>query len=200
MAKTATGVQRDTRALLLEAGMNVMFEKGYTNTGIQEVLSSVGVPKGSFYHFFESKEDFALKIIRHVEEAYVQVLNGFLHDTTRTPVERLKNYCETKKKDLLNQSCRRGCLIGNLSQEMADQSEVLRVDLARVMGRWRDMFSAVIDEGQARGEISKKLPADKLAEMFLCGWEGSIMRAKTQKNVEPMQAFIDVVFTQVLAP
>lgn len=200
MAKTATGEQRDTRALLLEAGMNVMFEKGYTNTGIQEVLSSVGVPKGSFYHFFESKEDFALKIIRHVEQSYVNVLAGFLSDGTRTPLERLKNYCETKKNDLLNQSCRRGCLIGNLSQEMADQSETLRLELARVMKRWRDIFSNCINEGQLRGEISKKLPPDTLAEMFLCGWEGSIMRSKTQKDIEPMQAFIDVIFTEVLAP
>ena len=53
----------DTRAALLEAGKNIMFEKGYSNTGIQEVLNSVGVPKGSFYHHFNSKEDFALKII-----------------------------------------------------------------------------------------------------------------------------------------
>lgn len=200
MARTATGEQRDTRALLLEAGMNVMFEKGYTNTGIQEVLSSVGVPKGSFYHFFQSKEDFALKIIRHVEEGYVQVISGFLSDTSRTPVERLKNYCETKKNDLLNQSCRRGCIIGNLSQEMADQSEILRIDLARVMGRWRDLFAACIDEAQARGEVSKKLPPLTLAEMFLCGWEGAIMRAKTQKNVEPLEAFIEVIFSEVLAP
>src|SRR5579883_1594282 len=133
MVKATTGQQRDTRAILLEAGMNVMFEKGYTNTGISEVLSSVGVPKGSFYHFFESKEDFALKIIQHVEQDYVQLLTGFLTDPSLTPVQRLKNYCETKKNDFLHQSCRRGCIIGNLSQEMADQSEKLRLELARVM-------------------------------------------------------------------
>ncbi|MBX9686863.1 MAG: TetR/AcrR family transcriptional regulator, partial [Candidatus Obscuribacterales bacterium] len=63
-AASSTSSGRDTRAILLEAGMAVMYEKGYSNTGIQEVLSSVGVPKGSFYHYFDSKEDFALKIIR----------------------------------------------------------------------------------------------------------------------------------------
>lgn len=200
MARTATGEERDTKAILLEAGMTVMFEKGYTNTGIQEVLSSVGVPKGSFYHYFESKEDFALKIIRNVEESYVISLNGFLRDSSLTPVARLRKLCETKKTDLAEQRCRRGCLIGNLSQEMADQSETLRLELARVMGRWRDIYSACIDEGQASGEISKKTSPDVLAEMFLCGWEGSIMRAKTQKDIRPIEAFIEVMFGQVLVP
>ena len=61
--KVATKQKPDTRTALLEAGMNIMIEKGYNNTGIQEVLLAVGVPKGSFYHYFDSKEDFALKII-----------------------------------------------------------------------------------------------------------------------------------------
>ncbi len=200
MARTATGEERDTKALLLEAGMTVMFEKGYTNTGIQEVLSSVGVPKGSFYHYFESKEDFALKIIRNVEENYVISLNGFLRDPALTPVARLRKLCETKKTDLAEQRCRRGCLIGNLSQEMADQSEALRLELARVMGRWRDIYAACIDEGQNCGEINKKMTPTVLAEMFLCGWEGSIMRAKTQKDIQPLEAFIEVMFGQVLVP
>src|SRR5258705_10716495 len=101
-----TTVKLDTRTALLEAGKEIMFEKGYSNTGIQEVLSSVGVPKGSFYHYFESKEDFALKIIRNVEENYATLLGTFMRDTTKTPVARLLNYCETKKNDLLEQRCR----------------------------------------------------------------------------------------------
>ncbi len=200
MAKTATGAERDTYRILLESGMAVMFEKGYTNTGIQEVLTAVGVPKGSFYHYFKSKEDFAQKIILHVEENYANMLAGYLRDKELSPVNRLKNLIVTKKKELLENSCRRGCLIGNLSQEMADQSEVLRIELSRVMSRWRDIYAACIDEGQSLGEITKEFPATTLAEMFLCGWEGAIMRAKTQKTVEPIEAFIDIMFGIILKP
>jgi TetR/AcrR family transcriptional repressor of nem operon len=198
MAKTATGEDRDTKNLLLEAGMAVMFEKGYTNTGIQEVLSSVGVPKGSFYHYFESKEDFALKIIAHVEHNYANKLGGYLRDTSLTPLNRILKYCTDTKAGLLEQKCRKGCLIGNLSQEMADQSETLRIELARVMGKWRDMYSACIEEGQTSGEICKCANPQILAEVFLCGWEGAIMRSKTQKTVEPLEAFIEVMFNKVL--
>lgn len=199
MVKTSTGAQRDTRAVLIEAGMKVMFEKGYTNTGIQEVLSSVGVPKGSFYHYFNSKEDFVIQIIKTVEEDYAKLLSSYMSDKTRSPLERIRNYCQTKKRDLLEQNCRRGCLIGNLSQEMADQSENLRTELARIMRHWRDIYAACIKEGQESGEISSIESADCLAEAFLCGWEGAIMRSKTQKNIEPLEAFIKVMVDRLLA-
>ncbi|MBX9686786.1 MAG: TetR family transcriptional regulator C-terminal domain-containing protein, partial [Candidatus Obscuribacterales bacterium] len=133
-------------------------------------------------------------------ETYAETLSSYLFDESLSPVKRLRHYVESKKNDLLNQSCRKGCLIGNLSQEMADQSEVLRVELARVMARWRELYARCIEEGQKLGEINNKFPASQLAEMFLCGWEGGIMRSKTQKNVEPLEAFIEVMFNQVLKP
>jgi TetR/AcrR family transcriptional regulator, transcriptional repressor for nem operon len=200
MAKTASRVTPDTRTRLIEAGMAVMFEKGYTNAGLQEVLSLVGVPKGSFYHYFESKEDFALKIVAHVEDNYARLLNSYFNDSALTPVNRLRKYFKDKTVDMLEQRCRKGCLIGNLSQEMSDQSEALRQELARVMRHWRDLYSACIQEAQSAGEIDKRLSPQTLAESLLSGWEGAIMRSKTQKTVEPMEAFIEIMFTYVLKP
>jgi TetR/AcrR family transcriptional repressor of nem operon len=81
---------------------------------------------------------------------------------------------------------------------MADQSETLRVALSRVMGKWRDMFAACIEEGQAKKEISSNHSAQSMAELFLCGWEGAVMRSKTTKCVEPIDVFIEVFFAQTL--
>ncbi len=67
---TRLATKQDTKTALLQAGMDIMLEKGYSNTGIQEVLSSLGVPKGSFYHYFESKESFAVAIIQHFDQEY----------------------------------------------------------------------------------------------------------------------------------
>lgn len=193
-----TAPKQDTRLVLIEAGINIMMEKGYNNTGIQEVLSSVGVPKGSFYHYFESKEDFALKIIEHFDSYYSARIMDSLRDESYAPIERLRNYCQTVKTMLQAQECRKGCLIGNLSQEMADQSETLRLALSRVMGKWRDMFAACIEEGQTRKEISSNHSAQSMAELFLCGWEGAVMRSKTTKCVEPLDVFIEVFFAQTM--
>src|SRR5271168_1127987 len=95
-----TTAKPDTKTLLLEAGMDVMFEKGYTNTGISEVLNSVGVPKGSFYHYFDSKEDFALEIIGYFDSGYSQKLINTLRDSDCGPVERLRNYCQCGRDNL----------------------------------------------------------------------------------------------------
>ena len=190
--------RQDTRTLLIEAGIDLMYEKGYSNTGIQEILQRVGVPKGSFYHYFESKEDFALKMIEQFQVQCGAKLERILKNTQVSPLARLKNYCEEGKRDLEASSCRKGCLIGNLSMEMADQSERLRAALSTVMARWRDNFTTCITEGQAAGEISQAWDAAKMAELFICGWEGAIMRAKSSKSLEPLDLFIELMFTHVL--
>jgi TetR/AcrR family transcriptional regulator, transcriptional repressor for nem operon len=188
----------DTRTLLIEAGKDLMCEKGYTNTGLQEILARVGVPKGSFYHYFQSKEDFALDIIEHHNQFCGAKLERVLKDKDATPLTRLKNYCQEEKAELAARNIRKGCLIGNLSQEMADQSETLRTALSAVMATWRSRFADCISEGQALGEISRAWPAEKMAEMFLSAWGGAVTRAKSTKNLEPLEIFVELMFTHIL--
>lgn len=197
-AKVANNHKQDTRTALLNAGMTIMLEKGYNNTGIQEVLNSLGVPKGSFYHYFDSKEDFGLAIIEYFDCGFSsKVLTAFAN-AELTPLARLRAYYETTRENLSANDCRKGCLIGNLSQEMADQSETLRHALCDVMAKWRDLFATCIAEGQATGEISPNFPPDRMAELLLSSWEGAVMRAKTTKNIEPIDVFIELMFEQVL--
>lgn len=195
---TRVAAKQETKTALLEVGMDMMMEKGYTNTGIQEILSALSVPKGSFYHYFDSKENYAVEIIHHFDQQYSATLMRTLRNPQQTPLERLRTYCEAGKEKLAAQDCRKGCLIGNLSQEMADQSEVLRQELSKVIRKWRDMFAACIDEGQKAGEISKKWTPDHMAEFFASAWGGAVMRSKTVKNTEPLDIFIDMMFNDVL--
>lgn len=197
MITRAAGKQ-EVRTALLDVGMDMMFEKGYTNTGIQEVLTALRVPKGSFYHYFDSKETYAVEIVRHFDQSYSANLIRVLRNPKETPLQRLRTYCNSTLSTLEAQQCRRGCLIGNLSQEMSDQSEVLRKELCAVMVKWREIFAACIGEGQESGEITKARPAVALAELFLCGWSGAVMRAKTAKATEPIETFIDLMFNDIL--
>jgi TetR/AcrR family transcriptional regulator, transcriptional repressor for nem operon len=190
--------KESTKTQLIDAGIQIMQEKGYNNTGIMEVLQSVGVPKGSFYYYFESKEDFGLQIINHFDEAYSQRLGQYFDDKSLSPVQRLRSYCEDGRTRLLEAQCRKGCLIGNLSQEMADQSEVFRARLEQVMSKWRARFAECIKEAQEQGEICTRIDTVDLAEFFLSGWEGAVMRAKTTKNTGPQDAFIRVMFEHFL--
>ena len=190
--------KQDTKAALLQVGMGLMMEKGYTNTGVQEILTALGVPKGSFYHYFDSKENYAVEIIRHFDLNYAANLMRILRNPKESPLERLKSYCQESKALLAAQDCRKGCLIGNLSQEMADQSEVLRQELSKVMNKWRDLLADCIEEGQKSGEITNKHSAHDLAELFSAGWGGAVMRAKTVKNTESLDIFINLMFGDIL--
>lgn len=196
----AVAEKGDTKLRLLDAGTEIMLEKGYNATGIMEVLQSVGVPKGSFYWYFQSKEDFGLAIINQFDERVSEKLNTYLNDTSRTPLERLRHYCTEGRQNLQANQCRKGCLIGNLSQEMADQSEVFRARLEEILTQWRNRFAGCIAEAQKLGEISCELETADLAEFFLSGWEGAVMRSKTTKNTGPQDAFIRVMFDHVLKP
>jgi TetR/AcrR family transcriptional regulator, transcriptional repressor for nem operon len=186
--------KQDTKKELLDAGMKIMLEKGYTSSGLQQVLDAVGVPKGSFYHYFESKEDFALEIIQHYDLAYTESVLSCLRDQSLTPLQRLRKFCLTNKEKLEQWSCTNGCLIGNLSQEMASQSERLREKLEEVFVRWRDLFAAAIAEGQASGEIGPRFEALELADLFLSGWEGAVMRSKSTRSTVPIDNFVKLMF------
>lgn len=190
--------KQDTRTALLHVGMEIMIEKGYSNTGIQEILNTLGVPKGSFYHYFDSKENYAVEIIRHYDQNYSAMLLRLLRNPKQTPLQRLKTFCEEGKATLGAKGCRNGCLIGNLSQEMSDQSELLRTELSRVVKKWRGLIAACITEGQDSGEIKNVWSADSAAELFWSGWSGAVMRAKTLKNTEPLDVFIDLMFEHIL--
>jgi len=187
-----------TKTQLLQAGLDIMLEKGYNNTGIQEVLQRVGVPKGSFYYYFDSKEEFGLEIIDVFDQMYTEKVRTSLDDKNQTPLQRLRTYCEESRKYLESMKCRKGCLIGNLSQEMADQSEIFRARLEEILTKWRNRFAKTISEGQEAGEIPKELDTVELAEFFLAGWEGAVMRSKTTKHTAPQQAFISIMFNHVL--
>jgi TetR/AcrR family transcriptional regulator, transcriptional repressor for nem operon len=192
--------KQDTKTALLHGGIEIMLEKGYSNTGIQEVLAALDIPKGSFYYYFESKEDFAICIIRQFDQECTAKLLKILQNAHQLPIDRLKSYCESAKQDFLSQQCRKGCLIGNLSQEMSDQSEVLRKELASVTAKRLAIYTRCFADGQQSGEIRQDCSTEKLAEVFMSGWNGAIMQAKTVKSIKPLESFIELMFEHFLKP
>src|SRR5436305_8625304 len=125
-----------TRDVLLEAGRRLFLERGYNHAGIDAILRSAGVPKGSFYHYFPSKEGFGLEVLDRFAARHEADLDRYLMDTSLRPLERLRRLAEAISARLQPRECRNGCLVGNLSQEMADQSEAFRARLGAIFRRW----------------------------------------------------------------
>jgi TetR/AcrR family transcriptional regulator, transcriptional repressor for nem operon len=187
-----------TKDLLLEAGKKSFLEKGYNNSGIESILQEAGVPKGSFYHYFENKEDFGLQVLDRFAECIGERQIRILSDDSVPPLDRLRNYFESVSELLRSDQCRKGCLVGNLSQEMADQSEVFRARLEEIFESWVDRYAECLKEAQDAGEVSPDLDVRELAEFWLNSWQGAILRAKTMRSVEPLRTFLTVMFGTIL--
>ena len=187
-----------TKATLVDAGLHLMLEKGYHHTGIQEVLQAAGVPKGSFYYYFPSKEAFAREVIAQFAAAYLARLEQYLGDTTARPLTRLRRHHEDLLARFERRGCRGGCLIGNLSQELADHNPRLQAQLDAVLTSWRARYAQLFREAQAVGELRADLDPQALADFYLDSFEGALLRAKVSKSPAPLRLFLTCMFDGVL--
>jgi TetR/AcrR family transcriptional regulator, transcriptional repressor for nem operon len=187
-----------TKAALLEAGRRIFHEKGYNHAGIEAILQAAGVPKGSFYYYFESKEDFGLQVINSFAGCYQTEIDRLLGDQSLSPLERLRRYFESICERLESQQCRNGCLVGKLSQEMADQSEIFRARLEEIFEGWVDRYAECLEQAQRAGEIPPDIDVHELAEFWLNSWQGALLRAKTMRSTQPLRTFLGIMFGSIL--
>lgn len=190
--------RKDTRAEIISIGMEMISLQGYSATGIDAVLRRAGVPKGSFYHYFGSKEEFGLAVIDHFARRYAEIVDSFLKDEELTPLNRIRKYLETGLARLTQNQCTKGCLVGNLGQELADQNERFRTRLDEIFRSWKEQIATCVEEAQRAGELAHDLDPGVLAGFILSGLEGAILRAKVMKSPEPMRDFIETLFATVL--
>jgi TetR/AcrR family transcriptional regulator, transcriptional repressor for nem operon len=183
--------ERETREVLLRAGVVALTEKGFSATGIDEVLKSVGVPKGSFYHFFASKEAFGAELIALYADYFVRKLDHFLLDDILTPLQRIDAFCQDAERGMARFDFRRGCLVGNLGQEMNVLPQAFRAQLTDVLMDWQARTARCLDAAKIAGEISKRSDCAGLAAFFWIGWEGAVLRAKLEGRAEPLRIFAE---------
>ncbi len=185
------------RNSILEAGLKVMFRKGYIGAGIRDIVAEAPAPQGSFTNHFRSKEEFAREVLDRYFDNLKSLVLETLGDTGRTPRQRLRRYLDLITERLAQDGFRRGCLIGDFSLEAAPQSELLRARLGGIFAEWRAPFAACIAEGQAAGEIASAFAPEELAEFLLCSWEGAILRMKVARDAEPLERFKRIAFATV---
>lgn len=179
----------DTRELLLRAGLEVLTQKGFSATGIDEILGRVKVPKGSFYHYFESKEAFGLELIDRYAGYFAHKLDRHFNNQTLSPLERLDAFVADAREGMARFDFQRGCLIGNLGQEMGSLPDSFRGKLVAVFQDWETRLASCLSAAQAAGQLSKKADCAQLATSFWIGWEGAVLRAKLERSAQPLAVF-----------
>lgn len=179
-----------TKERILEAAEEIMLQKSFHSVGLNEILSAVKVPKGSFYHYFQSKEQFGVELLKHyVADATAFKRRALLtEEIAGNPLERLLTLFDMMIARLLENGCQRGCLVVKLSTEVATFSDDMRAVLAGGMREWQDVLEQVILEGQKKKVIRKDLDAMVTASMIQDLWMGASQRVQVQRSVAPLRA------------
>lgn len=179
----------ETREALIRAGLESLTEKGFVSSSIDEVLKMVAIPKGSYYHYFPSKEEFGKELMDRYISYFANKLRRHLENDSLPPLDRLESFVNSASRGMERYDFKRGCLIGNLGQEMSVIPESFRSRLKEGFDLWQDIVAGCLAEAQKEGQINSGADCRKLAEVFWTGWEGAVMRAKIDQSKEPLFQF-----------
>jgi TetR/AcrR family transcriptional repressor of nem operon len=171
----------------------MLLEHGYHDLGIQALIEATGIPKGSFYHHFVNKEDFALQVIDQYMGHVHAGLDACLGDRTRLPLERVRGFFE-----LVQQSYRKegylGCLLGGLGQELSGVSEVFRRKIEECFSAIAKRLAVCLEEARLRGDLPAGSNPQHLAGLLVDCWEGAALRSRLRGSAAPLTAMLDFYF------
>jgi len=202
MARKSSADMEKTRQILLEQGILLLQENGYNATGIQEIATSAQIPKGSFYNYFSSKEDFAAAVIHYYASKTLVEWLGFLKEAAanHNPRQALHSSFLAATEKYRCVTLKKGCLLGTLAAEISEASEVCRVALQESIREFKTVLSEQLLLGQQTGSVRKDIEAQRLADFVWDSWQGSLLRMKVIKSVEPVQENLEIVFNNLLKP
>jgi len=185
---------------LLDAGRELFSRHGYNATGIQQITDRAGVPKGSFYNHFESKEAFAAAIIDRYASDMQEAWSRMMASAPAQPVAAMSYAFAQMIAHNERTASWSGCLVGNFAAEVADSSERCRQHLAAAMSNWREMLAALIRNAQNQGEVRNDADASQLAALVWDAWEGALLRTKLDRSAQPLRDSFDLMLNCLLRP
>lgn len=177
----------DTRQHVLDVAKEIILGKGFAAVGLNEILTSAGVPKGSFYHYFKSKEQFGDELIKDYFAQYLQQLEITLSAEGSTNSSRLLAYFQAWLDTQSSDTTADKCLVVKLSAEVTDLSELMRVTLKSGTDRVIARLAESVADGISKGEFPAHLDAQSLAAEIYYTWVGATLLTKVSHTREPLE-------------
>ena len=174
------------RENLLNQGVALLIQQGYHGTGLQEILDAVQIPKGSFYNYFGSKENFGVAVIEHYITPYIEQLTGYLEAPNSDALSALQRYLNETIAELERTHFKGGCLLGNLMGEIGDNNETFRNTLQTYLNRYRDVWQLGFAKAQQQGTIRADKSAQEMADLWVNAWQGALLRMKIEQSTAPL--------------
>ena len=179
---------------LLDKGMALLWSKGYNATSVNDIVKEAGIPKGSFYFYFESKEDFAVKAIERYFTLMFTPAKDILQNKSVSPKQRLLDFHEYRHSVLKNEmDCKMGCMACNLGNEMAEHNEKIRTTILNKEQLVLSLITEVIQEAQDYGEIDNSMNAEDIAAFIEDAGKGAMVSMKEMKSSYPIDNLMNMI-------
>lgn len=177
-----------TREQLLELGATIFLEKGYNGAGIKEILGTAGVPRGSFYNYFESKEHYAAEVIRHYTQTTATQIEDYVNSTTDSPMVIISNIHEMIIQMAEECGCGHGCLMGSMAGEIAGSSDLCRQAMKEGFELWQSGFAEIFAKAQESGDLRNDMAPEVLVSLFWNQWQGSLLKMQIDGHTEALRS------------
>lgn len=187
-----------TKQRLIDAGLRMLLEQGYNSLGIQALLDATHTPRGSFYHHFRDKEDFALQVLDAYMTGVHAGLDECLGDQSRPPLARIRRFFELTQESY-QQEGYLGCLMGGLGQELSGVNEVFRLKIDWCLSSIAERLATCLSEAKQRGEIPETCDVQELADLLVNCWEGAALRSRLRRHPAPLTAMLDFCIASIAA-
>ena len=189
-----------SRDALLQVGLDLFIGSSFNCVGLNDILRKAEIPKGSFYHYFHSKEDFGLQVVQFYHDQTRELIEATLTDQKLSPYEQLKSFFEWHISRYDELGYCQGCLMGNLAQEVADASEAFRDKLKVCMGKTTQQIKGCISRLQKDDECSgglcfSGLSPSEAAQILMNSWQGAMLQMKVEKSKAPLNLFMKHFFS-----
>ena len=188
----------DTKALLIRTGLETLTEFGFSATGLDTILKKAAVPKGSFYHYFKSKEAYGIALVDAYDSYFIAKLTHYLQQEDVPPLERIVNFTQSAIKGMKKYDYKRGCLVGNLNQELNHLSDEFKTRLMQSYIAWQNHVEECLNQAKQQGTIANSVNTHLMSEYFWIGWEGAVMRAKLTKSNTPLTLYTEMFLRALL--
>ena len=185
-----------TKQRLIDAGLRLLLEQGYNSLGIQALLDATDTPKGSFYHHFKDKEDFALQVLDVYMTGVHAGLDACLLDHTLPPLARVRRFFEMTQESY-RQDGYLGCLMGGLGQELSGVSEVFRRKIDWCLSSIAERMANCLREAQQAGDIPAARDVQEMADLLVNCWEGAALRSRLRRNPASLTAMLDFYINSI---
>lgn len=188
MQRATTTESSEVRDHIVGVGQRIMAGKGFSAVGLNEILTAAGVPKGSFYYYFASKDAFGVALLEKYFKDYLAELDASLQQADLSMAEGLVRYFDKWRSNQLLSDCQGKCLVVKLGAEVADLSEPMRLALKEGTAGIVARLAAAIERGVAEGSLSVSSQAGPLAESLYQLWLGASVMAKITRDAAPFEA------------